>query len=64
MSTRSQTRPLLNMDHCDWRETEDAQYDTSCGHMFELSTGTPAQNKMKYCPYCGRTLRRVAWRAR
>ena len=29
---------------------------TSCGNTWVLIEGTPGENKMKYCPYCGRRL--------
>lgn len=28
-------------------------WETSCGNAFTINDGTPAQNDMKYCCYCG-----------
>ena len=42
---------------CTW--IYDEQYDcwrTACGHAFSLIDGTPAENGMKFCPFCGRGL--------
>lgn len=39
---------------CAWMEDESGEYyDTSCGHAFVLIEGTPAENDMRFCPYCG-----------
>ena len=32
---------------------EHAYYETECGEAFTLINGTPEDNGMKYCPYCG-----------
>ena len=46
---------------CDWTLSESEMvYDTECGNMFQLNDGTPADNEMAFCPYCGRRLRAVA----
>lgn len=47
------------MEHCFWIHGDDwdADYwDTQCGEAFTLLEGTPLENKMKFCPYCGRKL--------
>ena len=31
-------------------------WETSCGHIFILIDGTPIDNEMKFCPYCGKRL--------
>ena len=50
-------RPILFADQsCAWREDEDGAWDTSCGQRFELNEGTPAENDMRFCPYCGKPL--------
>lgn len=53
-----ETRPR----ECEWREDWDA-WATSCRHMFEFTDGTPEDNHMKYCPFCGGILRPVFDRA-
>ena len=44
-------RPL-----CHWREDDEGHYDTSCGSRFSLNEGTPKDNHMRFCCYCGKTL--------
>jgi hypothetical protein len=29
---------------------------TECGHEFVLENGTPTENKMVYCPFCGKMI--------
>ena len=39
---------------CRWTvELFDGSYGTTCGRRFDVTTGTPAENGMTYCPYCG-----------
>jgi len=40
---------------CYWKEdkTDEGVWDTSCGERFVIFDGTPNENKMAYCPYCG-----------
>ncbi len=40
---------------CIWSSDEET-WGTSCGHCFTLNDGTPTDNGMKYCCYCGKTL--------
>ena len=45
--------------HCDWIDDDsaDGAWATSCGHLFVLTDGgTPAQNRMAFCCYCGKPL--------
>lgn len=37
---------------CVWRE-EEWGWQTGCGHSFSLNEGTPSQNFMRFCCYCG-----------
>lgn len=41
---------------CIWTEGEDGYYDTACGGAFAITDGTPEENDMAWCPYCGRRL--------
>jgi hypothetical protein len=43
-------------DPCRWTENADGVWVTDCGHMFELTDGTPSDNKLVFCAYCGRKL--------
>ena len=47
---------------CEWREEgyEGGTWETSCGKAFSLIDGTPEENEMKHCPYCGGVLKQIA----
>lgn len=39
---------------CRWDYDADmGAYETECGHAFCINEGTPAENDMRFCPYCG-----------
>ena len=38
---------------CKWIEDEDGRWETDCEQIFEIIDGTPADNDMKYCCFCG-----------
>jgi len=46
---------------CNWKidvnDFDDDCYKTSCGNLFVLIEGTLQDNKMKYCPYCGKLIK-------
>ena len=46
------------MNACKWVIEIDYgdTYSTSCGEMFTIIDGTPADNGMKYCPFCGNVI--------
>jgi len=47
---------------CEWKEDWEGRYwDTSCGECFSLEAGTPDENKMKFCAYCGKPLKQVLY---
>ena len=48
---------------CGWKENEDGQYETTCGHCWEFNNGGPAENKVTFCPYCGKAISVRAARA-
>lgn len=46
-------------EYCRWREDVEgggAVWETDCNNAFYIEAGTPADNRMRFCPYCGRTL--------
>lgn len=51
-------RPVSQDDpgFCKWVQSEEDVWDTACKDAFYLEQGTPADNFMKYCPFCGRVL--------
>jgi len=42
---------------CAWQEDADGNWETGCGNLFILNDGTPAENGMGYCCYCGKPLK-------
>lgn len=48
-------------DWCEWTliDAEFNAYDTSCRNPWCLEEGTPEDNKMIYCPACGRRIKVV-----
>lgn len=46
---------MKNRGVCTWREEEDS-WDTSCNEKFVIIDGTPEDNGMRFCTYCGRRL--------
>jgi len=42
---------------CRWTQDEDGVWQTSCGGSYEIIEGTPRDNKMRFCCFCGKVLR-------
>lgn len=47
---------------CVWTENEDGYWETKCGEEFILETGTPKENEMKFCCFCGKKLKQVVYK--
>ena len=50
------TYQASDLPECTWihREEWDSDYwETSCDNAFEFTAGSPYDNGMKFCPYCG-----------
>ncbi len=45
--------PPVDPSACTWSEGENGPWSTSCGQDFELIEGSPSENKMHFCCYCG-----------
>ena len=41
---------------CNWEADSEGNYSTSCGEIFTLIDGTPTENGMRFCCYCGKSL--------
>lgn len=41
---------------CHWDEDDTGVWATDCRHEFEINEGTPDDNGMKFCCYCGKPL--------
>lgn len=45
------------METCTWfNEFATDRYDTDCGSSFTLNDGTPSDNRMKFCCFCGKPI--------
>jgi membrane protease subunit (stomatin/prohibitin family) len=42
---------------CEWKEDWEGNWSTSCGEEYCITEGTPEENKMKFCAYCGKPLK-------
>ena len=42
---------------CAWSEQENGPWLSACGEDFNLEDGTPVENKMKFCCWCGKPLK-------
>lgn len=47
---------------CQWQADSDGNYSTSCGETFTLIDGTPSENCMRYCCYCGKKVNVIHYR--
>jgi hypothetical protein len=49
----------INIDNaCLWTYDENHDYyETECEHAFCIIEGTPKDNDMKFCPYCGKEIK-------
>lgn len=48
----------------EWRQNcdDDCRYwDTSCGRAFTFIDGSPSDNELHFCCYCGKTLECAGW---
>lgn len=66
----SQATTLQSQDRedafCVWRNDPetDNSWDTSCRQLFEIYDGTPTENGMTFCCYCGKPIREAIDHAR
>ncbi len=45
------------MDKCYWKYDNNYDYwETTCNNAFFLENGTPSDNEMIYCCYCGKEI--------
>jgi hypothetical protein len=58
-AARAALRALLAQpDKCEWAQEDESSdaWDTGCGSTFLINDGTPSENGMRYCCFCGKTL--------
>jgi len=55
-------RPVMPAPICTWVYDGDySKWDTDCGEAFELSNdATLCDNKIQFCPFCGKRINEVA----
>lgn len=41
---------------CQWTQDSDGNWETGCANIHILIQGTPSENKMAFCCYCGKPL--------
>ncbi len=46
----------MKNEACEWNSDEDGNWWTACDNGWCLNDGTPEENGMKFCPFCGRGL--------
>lgn len=46
-----------NPQECSWEYMQDGHFETMCGEPFVLLNGTPSENNMKFCPFCGKPIK-------
>jgi len=44
---------------CKWTYDENGAWDTECGNRFEITEGTPHENNMHFCAFCGKRLEEI-----
>ncbi len=53
---------VIEMNTCTWSQDGDYEsdtYATACGHYFIVTDGTPFDNKMKFCCFCGLLIEQI-----
>lgn len=48
---------------CTWSQDGEGEdlWITGCGNCFRIDEGTPSENKMNFCCYCGASLFESPW---
>lgn len=52
------------MEECKWVQDEEDVWNTDCGNNFIINEGSPIDNNMKYCCYCGKQIKTVLFEQR
>lgn len=42
---------------CEWRPDNMGDFFTGCGECFSFTYGTPEENNVQFCPYCGKPVK-------
>lgn len=49
----ARSKKAVSTPRCEWVVDDDGNYQTSCDHTHTITNGTPSENDMRYCCYCG-----------
>ena len=55
----TKNKEISDKNYCRWSPPSNFEIDyweTECDNAFNLIDGTPSENGMKFCPYCGKKL--------
>lgn len=52
-------KPLVEVAYCTWEEEDSGEWTTGCGGSHVVLNGTPQENEMTYCCYCGVRIKEV-----
>jgi len=55
-TVKSELLAMIDKKTCGWGVDDNGIYTTECGNLFEVMNGTPTENGMQFCPYCGREI--------
>ena len=46
---------------CKWQEDDSGTWESQCGNSFEINDGTPEENRMLFCCYCGGEIEQIQY---
>jgi hypothetical protein len=50
------------MSECVWTEDSEGNWMTGCKELYVIITGTPEENRMRFCVYCGKPIRQQLYK--
>ena len=51
----------LMIEVCKWHEYDECNWQTDCDNLFCFNEGTPSDNGMNFCCYCGKPLEEIKY---
>ena len=46
---------------CKWQEDDSGTWESQCGNSFVINDGTPEENRMLFCCYCGGEIEQIQY---